>query len=346
MEDSREGMNAVKYRTIGYYYEGRSITEIAQLVSKSYVTVKRWIEKFKETKDLIKQRPRSGRPSKLSKRAVASMKNMLKRDPSLSYQQVSDKLKGVKKLSKSTVARYLKNSGTKYLPRREPVLSDKNRQKRLAFALQYSKHPLKNIIFSDEVHFDLNGNKRRFYRFRGDPRRPRIHFNPNIKIHVWGAISYKGKVNLYIIPEEYERNPETRKRTKKQVDGEVYLKLIQEQLVPQANALYGQEVWIFQQDNWGPHKKSFVIDYFLNNNIQLVDHPAQSPDLNPIESIWSMMKKRVYDELAVKGYKKAALIESIQKIWRSLPNTLVRKTVLHLRKVCEEVIKNRGGFLK
>ena len=65
-------LNAIKYQTIGFYLEHKySISQIAQKVNKSYITVKRWIDKFQETGDLIKDRPRSGRPSKFSHRLEA-----------------------------------------------------------------------------------------------------------------------------------------------------------------------------------------------------------------------------------------------------------------------------------
>lgn len=41
--------------------------------------------------------------------------------------------------------------------------------------------------------------------------------------------------------------------------------------------------WIFQQDNATVHNIRLVKDLFQKNNITLLDHPAWSPDLSPIE---------------------------------------------------------------
>jgi len=33
-----------------------------------------------------------------------------------------------------------------------------------------------------------------------------------------------------------------------------------------------------------------------NNNIALMSHPPNSPDLNPIELVWAILKKRVEEK--------------------------------------------------
>lgn len=42
-------------------------------------------------------------------------------------------------------------------------------------------------------------------------------------------------------------------------------------------------VWVFQQDNATVHNIRLVKDLFQENNIALLEHPAWSPDLSPIE---------------------------------------------------------------
>ncbi|GFS76802.1 transposable element Tcb1 transposase [Trichonephila clavipes] len=50
---------------------------------------------------------------------------------------------------------------------------------------------------------------------------------------------------------------------------------------------------IFQQDNARPHVTCIVQRFFVNHQIELLPWPARSPDLSPIENMWSMVAQRL-----------------------------------------------------
>ncbi|GFW49168.1 transposable element Tcb1 transposase [Trichonephila clavipes] len=50
---------------------------------------------------------------------------------------------------------------------------------------------------------------------------------------------------------------------------------------------------IFQQDNARPHVARIAQRFFVNHQIELLPWPALSPDLSPIENMWSMVAQRL-----------------------------------------------------
>lgn len=77
----------------------------------------------------------------------------------------------------------------------------------------------------------------------------------------------------------------------------------------------------FQQDNARIYKTPAVIAWFKRNQVTLFKHPPYSPDLNPIENVWSLLKnalnKRPRQSLGVGASIKSidTFIKAIKEEW-------------------------------
>ena len=83
---------------------------------------------------------------------------------------------------------------------------------------------------------------------------------------------------------------------------------------------------IFMQDNAPCHKSKMVMEFLARNNIKTLDWPPQSPDLNPIENLWALIKNRGSSRFGIPGTK-AAIIDQITSIWNDLEPQLLERYV-------------------
>ena len=109
------------------------------------------------------------------------------------------------------------------------------------------------------------------------------------------------------------------------VDGILNAKKYQEnileaKLLPSIDDLFEgkTETCVFQQDSATCHTAKTVKNWFKAKMINVLKWPGNSPDLNPIENLWSQMKKLVRKE---KPGNKRQLIEAIIKSWFHMIST-------------------------
>ena len=93
----------------------------------------------------------------------------------------------------------------------------------------------------------------------------------------------------------------------------------------------------FQQDNAPVHKSEVVRNFLAQKQWEVLDWPAYSPDLNPIENIWAISRKKLamsdcyLGEFRRKGYGSVEQHnpDVVRNLHSSYENRLVKVTKNH-----------------
>ncbi len=60
-----------------------------------------------------------------------------------------------------------------------------------------------------------------------------------------------------------------------------------------SDKLYGDADYIFQQDLAPAHTAKGTKSWFNDQGVTVLDWPANSPDLNPIDNLWGIVKRKM-----------------------------------------------------
>jgi len=95
----------------------------------------------------------------------------------------------------------------------------------------------------------------------------------------------------------------------------------------------------FQQDNDPKHTANSIKAYLANYEVPTLPWPSQSPDLNPIENLWSILDDKVKDR---NPQNEEQLFTVLQNAWNALEPELLTKLADSMPKRIAAVIEAKG----
>ncbi len=140
---------------------------------------------------------------------------------------------------------------------------------------------------------------------------------------------------------------------KSTVNAAIYQDILEHFMLPSADKLYGDADFIFQQDLAPVHTAKGTKSWFNNHGVIVLDWPANSPDLNPmqyreymrihIENIWGIVKRKMRD---TSPNNADDLKAAIKATWASITPEQCHKLINSMPCRSDSVIHAEGGPTK
>ncbi|GFV82411.1 transposable element Tc3 transposase [Trichonephila clavipes] len=187
-------------------------------------------------------------------------------------------------------------------------------------------------MFSDESRFSLQSDSSRNLIWRAPGTR--YHQENTIERHRYGGAGWL-VLRRIILGSRTDLHVQSVTMT-----GHIYRDVILEQHVRLFRGAMGAE-FLFMDDNARPHRANIVDECLQWEDINRMDWPAYSPDLNPIKHVWDMLGRRIaarqLSPTCLPELRRALLDE-----WCNIPLDQIDNLILSMPRLCIACIASSG----
>lgn len=320
---------------------GCTFRQVAEELDVSPSVIHRVVKRYEDTGQYTR-RPGQGRKRKTNRNEDRFMVLSALRRRTSTARDLQNDLRTAHNtdISGQTVRNRLRDAG---LRSRKPVralsLNRGHKVARVMFARQHANWELRHwrrVLFTDESRFRLTrcDGRVRVWRRRGERYEPvavqEVDRFGLGSVMVWGGISVDYKTDLVLVPGN--------------LNAANYIADILEMHVVTAAQIMDPG-FILVQDNARVHVANDTMNFLRELEIQAMDWPAMSPDLNPIEHVWDMLERRIRLRPAA-PQNLQELQEALIEEWERLPQMGIRKLVRSMPRRCQEVLRVQGNHTR
>lgn len=229
-------------------------------------------------------------------------------------------------VSRQTISNRLKEINYKFIiPINKPPLTEIHINARLKWAHDHINYDFSKVFFSDETSIWLRFNEKRWVDCNEGVNDYDHVPRHTIKLNVWGYISMNYGSKIYIFTEN--------------LTSELYEQILIKHIKKLTDK--NKDI-VYQDDNDSKHRSKRITEFKKTNNINSLTWPSNSPDLNPIENIWGLLKNQIKKH-TIKNIKEFEIV--VRSCWNEISQETINNTILSMDKRIQEVIKNNGGSI-
>ncbi len=129
---------------------------------------------------------------------------------------------------------------------------------------------------------------------------------------------------------------------KTNVTAPVYQDILEHFMLPSADQLVKDADFISSRILAPAHTAKSTKSWLNDHDVCVLDWPANSPDLNPIQNLWGIDKRKMKQETKKSDELKA----TVKETWASIPPQQCHKLITSMPRRIEAVIKAKGAPTK
>ena len=315
--------------------EKKSVNDIATRLGRHRVTVYRHI-KNPQGRAI---RSDKGALKCVTKRDMRNVTNQVKKTP-LATSSAIFKEAGCPNLSRTTRCKLLRKVAVVQKPSTRPRLTPVHKEKRLEWARNNVKTDFSCVLFTDEARATLDGPdgwaSGWVHKDAEKPTRLRRQQGGG-GIMFWAGIIDDTLVGPFMVEEGVKLTSKT------------YCEFLEDKFcgwlenVP----LTLRKKLVCMQDNTPSHSAKATKEFLKSigfTNYKLMIWPPSSPDLNPIENLWAILKMEIYKN-GRQYERKPDLWNAIVDAVNNLNPQTVKKLTSSVDQRLYDVVFNKGGYI-
>ena len=327
---------------MGYLKAGWTISQVAKELGRDKSAISRLAKKAREMgeeKAMVRS-PGCGRKNLASLGDIRKILRMVQKRPFITAKSIKRLLgEDGDKFSVRRIREILQNAGYKSRhAARKPLLTERMKMQRMEFAtshLHWTAEMWGKVMFTDESTFRLvRGGIKRVRRPPGSNRFDQKFCVKTVKhsgsIMVWAGFDGRwGRAGISFL------KPGTT------MNAEVYVATLEDHLL---EFFHGRGCTHLLQDSAPCHKARRTMAFLEDQGIEVIKWPGNSPDLNPIENLWTVFKNKLEEK---KCTSVAEMKEEITRIWcRDITKEYCRTLAQSMPRRLQAVLEADGGHTK
>jgi len=315
--------------------KGRTTLEIAKELQRDHRTIKVFVHDGKKERKV----PVRSHTRKVSIRDIRRLKVAMAKQPNSTSKAIFDEA-GAPQVCRSTRCKTLNQIGKVRSPLKQPLITKIHMKKRVEWAEANVKTDFSKVIFTDECRATLDGPDGWSSGWVLNGRQPKVRVKR--QQGGGGVMFWAGIVgNVLIGPHKVKEGVK--------INAGAYCELLDEAFIPwlekQSHGL--RKSLIFQQDNAPAHKARYTMTWLNVKGFKekkIMVWPPNSPDLNPIENMWAMIKLKVYEH-GRQFLGTSDLWKSIQDAAASIEPSQIEKLTKSVDIRLLKIIRSNGRYV-